>query len=333
MSQPPSQPTIVAMPQPAYAYNKPPSLAGEAHYSLPYYPPSNQDSGAQDRARNISRTPSPTPSELDALNGVRRPLSMRARIRLYITLAVVITVIALTEAYHKQIINALKPVTDWLHRTKAGPVIPIVVLIALSFPPGENFANGIIATLCGVVWGLGEGFGIVAAGTILGEICTFLYENPLLAHPCRDSPTSSFFRYCCGGRGKRLELTNMSYGTLAHVVREGGLRIAIVVRFSALPAHFTTAVFATCGMPFWVFLVAALVSLPKQIVLVYVGAALASNSSKSDKIQRIVIGVTIPVTILSLVYMRRRMEAAKPAVVYARRKARQAKLQNGVGVI
>ncbi|KAJ6510529.1 hypothetical protein C8R45DRAFT_1068538 [Mycena sanguinolenta] len=309
MSQPSNQPTIV-MPQPAYAYDKPPSLAGEA-----YYPPqSNQDSERRDRARDISRTPSPTPSELDTLNGVRRQMTMRARIRLYLTLAVVITAIALIEAYHNKIINALKPVTDWLHRTKAGPVIPILVLIALSFPP--LFGHELVAMLCGVVWGLGEGFGIVAAGTLLGEICTFFV-----------------FKYVCGTRGKRLELTNMSYGTLAHVVREGGLPIAIVVRYSSLPAHFTTAVFATCGMPFWIFLVAAVVSLPKQIVLVYVGEALASNSSKSDKIQRIVLGVTIPITILGLGYIRRKMAAAKPAVVYARRKARQAKLQGEAGAV
>ncbi|KAF8147772.1 hypothetical protein K438DRAFT_1625963, partial [Mycena galopus ATCC 62051] len=142
---------------------------------------------------------------------------------------------------------------------KAGPVIPILVLIALSFPP--LFGHELVATLCGVVWGLGEGFGVVAAGTLLGEMCTFFV-----------------FKYCCGARGKRLELSNMQYGTLAHVVHEGGLQIAIIVRYSSLPAHLTTAVFATCGMPFWVFLVAAVVSLPKQLVLVYVGVALASGT-------------------------------------------------------
>ncbi|KAJ6510531.1 hypothetical protein C8R45DRAFT_964423 [Mycena sanguinolenta] len=260
MSRPSNQPTIV-MPQPAYAYDNPPSLAGEA-----YYPPqSNQDSEARDRDRDISRTPSPTPSELDALNGVRQ-LTMRARILaalnestnavtgLYLTLAVVIAVMALIEAYHNKIINALKPVTDWLHRTKAGPVIPILILIPLSFPP--LFGHELVAMLfvaSSGAWVRDSGSSPVT-GTLLGEICTFFV-----------------FKSACGARGKRLELTNMSYGALAHVVREGGLPIAIVVRYSALPAHFTTAVFATCGMPLWIFLVAAVASLPKQIVLVYVG--------------------------------------------------------------
>ncbi|KAJ7911557.1 hypothetical protein B0H13DRAFT_2007136 [Mycena leptocephala] len=302
-----SESTVVAMPQPAYANDKPLSLAG-----IPYPPGSNQDpTGAKPIeliAREISRTPSPTPSELDVLNGVRTKRSWATRIRIYIVLAVVITVIALIEAYHIQIVNALTPVTRWLHDATAGWLIPIVVLIALSFPP--LFGHEIVAMLCGLVWGLGGGFGIVAAGTLLGEICTYV-----------------FFKYCCGARGKRLELSNMAYGTLAHIVREGGLPIAMIVRYSALPAHLTTAVFATCGMPFWVFLVAAVVSLPKQIVLVYIGVALGNNDSKSDKIQKIVLAVTIVITVIAMVYIRRMMDKAKTAVVYARRKARQAKLQ------
>ncbi|KAF7332971.1 hypothetical protein MVEN_02403100 [Mycena venus] len=264
-------------------------------------------------ARDISRTPSPTPSELDVLNGVKKQLDWKARIRLYLILAIVIVVIALIEAYQTQVINALKPATQWLHDTSAGWLVPIVVLIASSFPP--LFGHEIVAMLCGVAWGLGEGFGIVAAGTLLGEICTYC-----------------FFKYFCGVRGKRLELSNMSYGTLALIVREGGLVIPIIVRYSSLPAHFTTAVFATCGMRFWVFLVAAVVSLPKQIVLVYVGVALASNDSRSNKIQRIVLGITIAITVIALIYIRRMMDRAKPAVVYARRKARQAKLQGAAEV-
>jgi uncharacterized membrane protein YdjX (TVP38/TMEM64 family) len=40
-------------------------------------------------------------------------------------------------------------------------------LIVLSFPP--LFGHEIIALLCGVVYGLWIGFGVVAAGTFFGE--------------------------------------------------------------------------------------------------------------------------------------------------------------------
>lgn len=54
---------------------------------------------------------------------------------------------------------------------KFGWVIPIVVLFVISFPP--LFGHEIVAVLCGLVWGLWIGFGIVAAGTLLGEIGNF----------------------------------------------------------------------------------------------------------------------------------------------------------------
>lgn len=50
----------------------------------------------------------------------------------------------------------------------AGWVIPIAVMFIISFPP--LFGHEIVAILCGVVWGLWVGFGIVAAGTMLGEV-------------------------------------------------------------------------------------------------------------------------------------------------------------------
>ncbi|KAJ7300351.1 hypothetical protein DFH08DRAFT_1088423 [Mycena albidolilacea] len=310
----------LAMPQPAYAYDKPPPTATTTDDPTTTHNPYNSYNHNHDpnaisganhaaAARDITRTPSPTSSEIDLLNGVRKPRSLKTKIRFGLTLLLIALVIILVEAFHDKIVNALIPVTRWLHQTRAGWLIPIVVLIALSFPP--LFGHELVAMLCGLVWGLGAGFGIVAAGTLLGEICTYF-----------------FFKHLCGARGRRLELSNVPYGTLAHIVREGGLPIAILVRYSSFPAHFTTAVFSTCGMAFWVFFVAAVVSLPKQLVLVYIGVALASDDSKSNKIQHIVLGVTIVVTVLFMLYIRRLMKRAQPAVVYARRKARQAEMNS-----
>ncbi|KAJ7452196.1 hypothetical protein B0H11DRAFT_2074749 [Mycena galericulata] len=172
---------------------------------------------------------------------------------IYLILIVIIVVVALVEA------------------TRAGWLIPIVIVYILT----------------GLIWGLGEGFGIVAAGTILGETCTYLV-----------------FKYCCRARGEKMELTNMRYGSLAHVVREGGLRIAIIIRYSTIPPHYTTAVFSTCGMAYWVFLTAAVLSLPKQLVIVYVGVALSTNSTKSSWIEKIIIGITVLITILAFIYAR-----------------------------
>ena len=72
-----------------------------------------------------------------------------------------------------------------LCRLTLGWLIPIAILFIISFPPVRDpnhdhllcthssmqlFGHEIVAILVGVIWGLGVGFAIVAAGTFLGEI-------------------------------------------------------------------------------------------------------------------------------------------------------------------
>ncbi|KZS91931.1 hypothetical protein SISNIDRAFT_413500 [Sistotremastrum niveocremeum HHB9708] len=142
---------------------------------------------------------------------------------------------------------------------KFGWLIPVAILFVISFPP--LFGHEIVAVLCGNVWGLWEGFGIVALGTLIGEVGNFYA-----------------FRYMCRARAEKLERDVWWYACLARTVREGGFIIAIVARLSAIPGHFTTAVFATAGMNIFVFLVAAILSSPKQFATVYVGGMLSHVS-------------------------------------------------------
>jgi hypothetical protein len=55
-----------------------------------------------------------------------------------------------------------------IFRLPGGWAIPIGILFVLSFPP--LFGGEVICLLCGLVWGLWVGFGIVCAGTFLGEV-------------------------------------------------------------------------------------------------------------------------------------------------------------------
>ena len=93
----------------------------------------------------------------------------------------------------------------------------------------------------------------------------------------------------------------------------------------------TTAVFSTCGMGVFTFSIAAILSLPKQFITVYLGVALEQSedgkSSKSDTIIKdVVLAVTTLITIGAMWYIYHKMNQAKPLVIYDRRKARQAKL-------
>ncbi|KAI0350431.1 hypothetical protein OH77DRAFT_1413055 [Trametes cingulata] len=230
----------------------------------------------------------------------------------YVAFTVALVGVILFTVYHKQIVHWLRPAADWMHDLPYGWTIPIGVLFVISFPP--LFGHEIVAILCGLVWGLGPGFGIVAAGTFLGEVGNFYA-----------------FKYCCAARGEKLEKNKLSYACLARVVREGGFKIALIARLSAIPGHFTTAVFSTCGMGIWTFSIAAILSLPKQFITVYLGVALeqsedGSSSTRDTIIKDVVLGTTTIITIGAMWYIYHKMNQAKPHVIYERRKARQAKL-------
>ncbi|KAN0133420.1 SNARE associated Golgi domain containing protein [Lactarius tabidus] len=321
------------MSSPYPAYGRPPRGASNPYMyppdgaSVPY---SLNDSSTtihgkyEFNANRVSRTPSPTPSEAAELarDGVIDWKTMRSwRFWLrrewlwYYVLAVLVTTITLfLTVFHHQIVDKLTPLAHKVKALPGGWSIPIVILFILSFPP--LFGHEIVAILCGIVWGLWLGFAIVAAGTFLGELGNFYA-----------------FKYCCHARGEKLEKTNLKYSCLARVVREGGLKIAVIARYSAIPGHFTTAVFSTCGMSVWTFAAAAFLSLPKQLATVYIGVIIGVNGQKETTPQRIasysVITLTVIITIAAARYILRELKRVKPDVIYARRKARQAKLELG----
>ncbi|KAI0706579.1 hypothetical protein C8Q76DRAFT_630288 [Earliella scabrosa] len=215
------------------------------------------------------RTPSPTPSEARVLSEKTRicdwkliyarmrhprPYMTRRNIWIFVVVVCIIAFFAAFLATQKKIVHALRPFADWMRETPAGWVLPIALMFVLSFPP--LFGHEIVAILCGTVYGIWIGFGIVAAGTFLGELGNFYA-----------------FRWCCQARGRKFEETRLKYALYAQVVREGGLRVPTIMRFSAIPGHFSTAVFSTCGMSVWMFCASAFLSLPKQLAVVYVGVS------------------------------------------------------------
>ena len=88
-----------------------------------------------------------------------------------------------------------------------GWLIPIGIIFILSFPP--LVGNEIVHLIVGAAWGLWIGFGIVAAGTILGETGTFLV-----------------FKYSCRARAEKIERENLYYGCIARVIRDANFLVS-----------------------------------------------------------------------------------------------------------
>ncbi|TBU52443.1 hypothetical protein BD310DRAFT_940230 [Dichomitus squalens] len=303
-----------------------PNSSFATHTSMPNLDDDDdKDSGTRVEIREFMRTPSPTPSEKYVLTHKSRSCDIkkyftREKLRqpkhiltIAITLVVVIVLI-LFLAFQQKVVNWMRPFANWMHDTPGGWILPIAIMFVLSFPP--LFGHEIIAVLCGDVWGVWIGFGIVAAGTLLGELGNFYA-----------------FKYWCMARGKKMEETQMRYAVLAQVVREGGFKIPVIMRLSAIPGHFLTAIFSTLGMSVWTFIAAATLGLPKQLAVVYIGVSQSSSGSHktANAVKAIVIVATVIVTHLAMLYIYRKMDEVKAGVVYKRRKARQAKMLAAAG--
>lgn len=135
----------------------------------------------------------------------------------------------------------------------AGFAIPIAVLFIISFPPVRSqsthhsqyqasdatfsyLATKSLQSCAG--WFGGYGWDLVLC--VLEHFLEKLGISSL-SHRCCDfcllTGFTSAFKYCCRSRGEKLERTNITYGCLAKVVRDGGLIIALIARLSAIPGH------------------------------------------------------------------------------------------------
>lgn len=217
----------------------------------------------------------------------------------------------------------MKPISTKIRDLPAGFLIPVAILIAISFPP--LFGHELIALLCGVVYGLWIGFAIVAAGTFLGE-GEFACPKKLRWKLIIVVGTWFAFKYAFRKKAVKLERTNLNYGALARVTRDGGflvrfdhllsgntsnsMQVVLIIRFSVIPSHFSTAVFSTCNVKFWYFAIATFLTLPKQIILVYVGVLLVQQS-KDNTVNVIVLVITFLTTVVAGAYIYIKMRKTK----------------------
>jgi len=176
-----------------------------------------------------------------------------------------------------------------------GWLIPIAILVVISFPP--LFGHEVVALLCGVVYGLWIGFAIVAAGTFIGEIGTWFA-----------------FKHLFRRKAHKMERTNLNYGAMARLTRDGGFFIVLIIRLSVIPAHFSTAVFSTCDVKFWHFFVATFASLPKQIFVVYLGVLLV-NDTDDSAIKAIMFGLVFAVTVAVAIWIYLKMRKVKKVLI------------------
>ncbi|WWC58467.1 uncharacterized protein I303_101009 [Kwoniella dejecticola CBS 10117] len=221
--------------------------------------------------------------EMDYKEAMRKAMR-RHMYKWYAILVIAIVLTALITSKHETIVEFCEPVTRTIRDWPGGWLIPLAILIVVSFPP--LVGHEIIGILCGLVYGLWVGFAILAAGTFLGEIATWIA-----------------FKWCCQGRAAKFEKKNKLYASLTQLIREKSFMFTLVLRFSAVPGHIVTAVSASAGANFWMYLAAAFLTLPKQFTIVYLGKAFGTQSRKNTIISIITTVLTLIGTVVAAVYI------------------------------
>ncbi|CAI6334206.1 unnamed protein product [Periconia digitata] len=223
----------------------------------------------------------------------------------------------LLAVYRDRVIDWLRPFSDRVRDIPAGWLIPVAILFVLSFPP--LIGDEIVEILCGVIYGLWAGFGIVALGTYLGQIGNWFA-----------------FKYLLRRKAAKLERTDLNYGAMARMVRDSGFWLLCLIRVSAVPPHISTAVFSTCDVKFWHYLISTLFSLPKQIFLVYLGTLLVRSDDKEspeqkrqNTIQTVVAVVIFLITFVMAWFLWRKMKAIKVMLLAEQEERKRAKLGGG----
>jgi hypothetical protein len=113
---------------------------------------------------------------------------------------------------------------------------------------------------------------------------------------------------------------------MARLTRDGGFIIVLIIRLSAIPSHFSTAVFSTCDVKFWHFVVATFASLPKQIFLVYLGVLLVQESN-DDVIKTVMFGIVFVITIAMGVWIYMKMRKVKLVLLEEQEARRRKKME------
>lgn len=91
-------------------------------------------------------------------------------------------------------------------------------------------------------------------------------------------------------------------------------QMVFMIRLSIIPSHMSTAVFSTCDVRFWHFAVSTFFTLPKQLILVYLGVLLVGG--KSDFwIKFGLFGVAGAITVASAAWIWWKMAAIKKELI------------------
>jgi uncharacterized membrane protein YdjX (TVP38/TMEM64 family) len=167
--------------------------------------------------------------------------------------------------YSEKIFAWLAPLAiKWKHTT-GGWVILWMVTFIVALPPLIGYST--CATIAGFVYGVGEGWLILASATVAGSTFSFLVSRTVLR------------KYV-----ERLVASDKRFAALTLTLKHDGLKLLVMIRLCPLPYSLSNGAMSTFpSVHPATFALATAIITPKLLVHVFIGSRLAAIAKSGEK--------------------------------------------------
>ena len=186
--------------------------------------------------------------------------------------------------YNETILEWLEPFAIKWKNTTGGWIILWMVTFTVALPPLIGYST--CATIAGFVYGVGEGWLILASATVAGSTFSFFISRTILR------------KYV-----ERLVANDKRFAALTLTLKHDGLKLLVMIRLCPLPYSLSNGAMSTFPTvhPAMYALATAIIT-PKLLVHVFIGSRLAIIAKSHEKMSAgtrainyvsIAIGVTV----------------------------------------
>ncbi len=189
---------------------------------------------------------------------VYQKLSSLQRALVVVFLILDLVLVILFFVYNEKLFRFLKPHAVSWKETTGGWTVLWGLTFLTAFPPMIGYS--MCGTMAGFVYGVGEGWMILASATVIGSTCSFLLSRSVLQNYV-----------------ERLVANDKRFAALTLTVKHDGLRLLCMIRLCPLPYSLSNGAISTFPTvhPLMYALATAIVS-PKLLIHVFIGSRLGA---------------------------------------------------------
>ncbi|RMZ79566.1 hypothetical protein DV737_g3413, partial [Chaetothyriales sp. CBS 132003] len=167
--------------------------------------------------------------------------------------------------FNERIFGWLEPYAEKWKSTKAGWTILWAVTFITAFPPMIGYSS--CATTAGFVFGVWEGWLILATATVAGSLTSFIVSRTILR---------SYV--------ERLVANDKRFAALTMTLKEDGLKLLCMIRLCPLPFSLSNGAMATVpSVEPQTFALATALITPKLFIHVFIGSRLAAIAKSHEQ--------------------------------------------------